>query len=210
MTLGNIRDRILRTTKTNSSGWGTTYADMAIAINNAKDRVDSIIRTFISNYVSTDFSGSDVNTGTTVPKFNSKFHELLALWPEYDYAMQNALKSTNAIYTKIQLIEREVKMFYGLRNYKITTVTIASPGLFTLDCHGFKTNDRVILETTGALPTGLSAETWYYVIYTDAYTFKLAATRDGAAINTSGTQSGTHYIGQERQGRVRRSYENNK
>src|SRR5205809_527378 len=43
------------------------------------------------------------------------------------------------------------------------TVTIASPGVFTLNSHGLVAGDQVYLTTTGALPTGLSQNTIYYV-----------------------------------------------
>lgn len=74
------------------------------------------------------------------------------------------------------------------------TVTIASPGVFTLNNHGFLTNDIVKLTTTGSLPTGLSAGISYYVIRLTANTFNLSLTTGGAAINTSGSQSGTHKV----------------
>jgi microcystin-dependent protein len=74
------------------------------------------------------------------------------------------------------------------------TVTIASPGVFSLTTHGFVNGDTVYLTTTGALPTGLSANTLYYVVVSASNTFELSTTRGGAAINTSGSQSGTHTI----------------
>ena len=76
------------------------------------------------------------------------------------------------------------------------TITIASPGVVTLSSHSLITGDAVYLTTTGALPTGLSANTLYYVIFASSSTFRLATSRAnalaGTAINTSGTQSGTH------------------
>lgn len=78
------------------------------------------------------------------------------------------------------------------------TVTIATPGVITLTAHGLVTGDQVYLTTTGALPTGLTANTLYYVIYIDANTVRLATTRANAyvptPINTTGTQSGTHTL----------------
>lgn len=78
------------------------------------------------------------------------------------------------------------------------TVTIASPGVFTLTGHGLSTADQVYLTTTGALPTGLAANTLYYVVRIDANTFNLATTRAnaraGTAINTTGSQSGVHSL----------------
>lgn len=76
------------------------------------------------------------------------------------------------------------------------TVTIAAPGVVTLNSHGLATGDAVIPTTTGALPTGLTAGTTYFVIKVDANTFRLATTLANALaptpINTSGSQSGTH------------------
>ena len=73
------------------------------------------------------------------------------------------------------------------------TVTIASPGVFTLANHGLNIGDHLFFTTTGALPTGLSPNTIYYVITVpDANTFTVTATPGGSAINTSGSQSGTH------------------
>jgi hypothetical protein len=75
------------------------------------------------------------------------------------------------------------------------TVTVASPGVFTLTAHGLSVGDQVILETTGALPTGLEANVVYWVqSVADADTFELAATSGGDAIDTSGSQSGTHSL----------------
>lgn len=73
------------------------------------------------------------------------------------------------------------------------TVTIASPGVFTLASHGLVVGDKIYLTTTGALPTGLSANTIYYVVSTPtSSTFTVSATEGGSAINTSGSQSGVH------------------
>jgi microcystin-dependent protein len=75
------------------------------------------------------------------------------------------------------------------------TVTLATPGVFTLTAHGLTVGDSIYLTTTGALPTGLSANTLYYVVSTpDANTFTVSATQGGSAINTSGSQSGTHTL----------------
>lgn len=74
------------------------------------------------------------------------------------------------------------------------TVTIASPGVFTLSSHGFVVGDAVYFTTTGTLPTGLSVDTIYYIIAAGltSSAFEVSTTRGGAAVNTSGSQSGTH------------------
>lgn len=71
------------------------------------------------------------------------------------------------------------------------TVTIASPGVLTA---ALRNGTAVSLNTTGALPTGLSVGTVYYVVGSTGTTCNLSLTFGGAAINTSGTQSGTQTI----------------
>lgn len=72
------------------------------------------------------------------------------------------------------------------------TITIAVPGVVTWTAHGLLANDEITFSTTGALPTGLTAGTKYYVLAPAANTFTLSATPGGAAITTTGTQSGVH------------------
>ena len=88
------------------------------------------------------------------------------------------------------------------RQYTLTTtadtftVTIASPGVFSLTAHGFSVNTKLYFATTGALPTGLTAGTAYYVITAGltADAFRVSTSIGGTAVNTSGTQSGTHTV----------------
>lgn len=75
------------------------------------------------------------------------------------------------------------------------TITIATPGVVTWAGHGRAANDAIVFTTTGALPTGLTAGTTYYVLAPTTDTFTVSATSGGAAIATSGTQSGTHRAG---------------
>jgi len=74
------------------------------------------------------------------------------------------------------------------------TMTIASPTVVTWTNHGLQAGAPVVFSTTGALPTGLTAGTTYYVIAAGlaANTFEVSAAPNGSAVNTSGTQSGTH------------------
>jgi hypothetical protein len=74
------------------------------------------------------------------------------------------------------------------------TVTIASPAVVTSNSHGLSVNDPWTPNTTGALPTGLTAGTTYFVIAAGfgANSFQVSTTVGGSAVNTSGSQSGTH------------------
>lgn len=76
----------------------------------------------------------------------------------------------------------------------LTSISNASPAVFTLTSHGLSAGDAIQLTTSGALPTGLSTGTVYYVISAGltSSTFRVSATVGGAAINTSGAGSGTH------------------
>lgn len=74
------------------------------------------------------------------------------------------------------------------------TITIASPADISWTAHGLVAGDKVHFKTTGALPTGLSVNTDYFVISAGLGTdsFRISTSRGGAAVNTSGTQSGVH------------------
>lgn len=82
------------------------------------------------------------------------------------------------------------------------TVTLASPGVFTIASHGLKIGDPVSFSTTGSLPTGITAGATYYVMTVPTgSTFTVGTTRSfnvngvptvTTAVNTSGSQSGTH------------------
>lgn len=76
------------------------------------------------------------------------------------------------------------------------TMTIASPAVVTKVGHQFAASMKVRFSTTGALPTGVTAGTIYYVLASglSADDFQFSATDGGAAINSSGSQSGTHTV----------------
>lgn len=73
------------------------------------------------------------------------------------------------------------------------TISVATPGVVTWTGHALAANTPVVFATTGALPTGLTAGTTYYVktvLSTD--TFSVSATSGGTAIATTLAGSGTH------------------
>jgi len=78
------------------------------------------------------------------------------------------------------------------------SITIAVPGVFTLGSGGLSDGMAIVLLTTGALPTGLTSGTVYYVGGASGSTFRLATSYAnaiaGTYITTTGTQSGTHYV----------------
>jgi hypothetical protein len=77
----------------------------------------------------------------------------------------------------------------------VVTISQANPGVVTYSGADVWANgDPIELTTTGALPTGLSTGTTYYIVNlnTGANTFNLAATVGGAGIQTTSAGSGTH------------------
>lgn len=77
---------------------------------------------------------------------------------------------------------------------KTVTTSIASPGVVTDTAHGLVANAAVAFTSTGRLPTGLSPSTVYYVCATGltSNSYRVSLTPGGAAIDTSGSQVGTH------------------
>lgn len=77
----------------------------------------------------------------------------------------------------------------------VCTISIASPAVVTVT-NSFVAGVPITFSTTGALPTGITAGTTYYVIATglSGSSFQFSATLGGAAVNTSGSQSGQHKV----------------
>jgi hypothetical protein len=77
---------------------------------------------------------------------------------------------------------------------QVVTISIATPGVFTLPPAGtpLPSGTSLVLTTTGTLPTGLTPGVTYYVLNPSGLTFQLSTSPTGSAIATSGTQSGTH------------------
>lgn len=76
------------------------------------------------------------------------------------------------------------------------TISIATPAVITQG-NTFLGGEEVFFQTSGALPTGLTANTTYFVISTGltGSAFQVSATRGGTAVATTGTQSGTQSTG---------------
>ncbi|MBK8772261.1 MAG: hypothetical protein IPM06_17815 [Rhizobiales bacterium] len=65
-------------------------------------------------------------------------------------------------------------------------------GVVTWAAHGLANGTPLLLTTTGALPSRLTANGVYYVINAATNTFGLAESVGGAGVHTFGSQSGTH------------------
>lgn len=104
-----------------------------------------------------------------------------------------ALSATPATTTSLGNVRTSVTPSTVLGN---PTITIASPAVVTLVAHGLTVNDSITFSTTGALPTGITPGTTYYVISTGltSNAFEISLTVGGTAVTTTGTQSGTHTV----------------
>jgi hypothetical protein len=88
-------------------------------------------------------------------------------------------------------------MYYYYANRGLTsataTITIASPAVVTATDQ-YTEGAPIVFETSGALPSGLSTGTTYYIRNYASGVFNVSATPSGALITTTGSQSGTQSI----------------
>jgi hypothetical protein len=80
----------------------------------------------------------------------------------------------------------------------VATISIANPAVITLSNHGMLRNSRIIITTSGSLPSPIVANTPYYVLDNSSYTtsaFNIATSISGTPISTvGGTSTGNHYL----------------
>ncbi len=185
---------------------------MVVDLNSSNRSALALIRGLTDNFLPTDWTTGDLSTGTLTPIFDSNLHEIIPVRLCYQYAADNNFPNKKDLLNDLNTLKQQMVSFYSLRNYKIFTVTIASPGVFSRKEHNLSSGDRVIFSTSSALPTGISANTWYWVI-SDGLTdneFEISSTKDGTAITTSGSQTGTHWFATDKSKRMNPNTENNK
>jgi hypothetical protein len=101
------------------------------------------------------------------------------------------IQGTYAVYQQISATEYTIlaSIPASFTTNQTATITIASPAVITV-ASAPDSGTPVVFKTTGALPTGITAGTTYYVKKINATQFTIATAPSGADINTSGTQSG--------------------
>lgn len=144
------------------------------------------------NFIETGYLTKDTGSSLLSPTDTSLRHSL------FNYVKQDGTNMIISGYeNKLQKLNPTTSLWENLNVETGTvTVTIASPAVFTLTSHGLAADTKVYFSTTGALPTGITAGTTYYVIATGltANDFQVSDTLGGTAINTTGTQSGVHKV----------------
>lgn len=91
--------------------------------------------------------------------------------------------------------------------WQLAVTADATTDTFTATAHGLVIHDSVSLAGSGAAPTGTNTSTDYYVVSPTANTFKLSATKGGAAINIT-TNGTTVKVTQHRNGGIFKSLDN--
>lgn len=123
----------------------------------------------------------DASSGT--PTHYCKYGDFIYLRPNPNYNETDGLK----IY-----FNRPASKFDFLR----FTVTEANPGVFTTaSAHGMAVNDLVVFNTNGTIPTGITANTIYYIkTAPSTTTFTIASTLGGTAIEITDAQTTSVHI----------------
>jgi hypothetical protein len=101
--------------------------------------------------------------------------------------------TTDTVKSPAAVAANSIYDIFGWLDSATTTVTIASPAVLSWTANGFLVNSEFSCTTTGAFPTGMSANTPYYVITAGlgANSFEFSTSVGGSAVNTTGSQSGT-------------------
>ena len=86
-------------------------------------------------------------------------------------------------------------------NTAVFTATNAT-NILNDTAHGLSNGDCITIKTGTTLPTGLSADTYYYVINKADDTFQVALTPGGSAVTFSDDGTGTHTWAQEFEGQA--------
>jgi len=91
--------------------------------------------------------------------------------------------SSTTVYGSVRMASSQIKTI------GTATMTIASPCVVTFTSHGLIANDIIYFTTTSALPTGITANTIYYIISAGltANEFQFSITKEGAPVATSST-----------------------
>jgi hypothetical protein len=114
-------------------------------------------------------------------------------------APQNTVSLVYSVYDNIndQNLQYE-EVLFPVDLGDVSTISIATPAVITQTAHNYLLGDAIKFSTTGALPTGLTANTIYYVTNPLVNTFNVSTSYSnavsGTKINTTGTQSGVHTV----------------
>ena len=131
-----------------------------------------------------------VRLSTSTPSLAGVIHQYGGITAPSGYLLCNGSQVSRSTYLSL----------FNVLNPNIGTasISIEDPALVTIGNHGMQEGDKFYFTTTGSLPTGLSANTLYFVNYISSSSFHVSTSRvnafNGINLVTSGTQSGVHSI----------------
>ena len=137
----------------------------------------------ISGVSSGSFDEVYINAASGIPSAYIKFGDFIYLNKKPNY---NATAGLKVLFNR-----PAVKFnFIGITANTNNTLTTTQSTL-----HGLIENDTVLFESDGTIPTGLTADTNYYVIATGLTTtaFQVSATLGGSAVDITDAQSGSNH-----------------
>jgi hypothetical protein len=199
--VGTFGSATKSTTQTvNAKGLTTAISEQTVtpALTSITDEQRFCVRLSLESGVPVSTTDQTAKTNIYAMPFGCKY---ISLWDGSKWVTVSFTETALAVGTQAALAPRDIFGYLSSGALAVedlawlnatVTMTIASPGVVTWVAHGMNNGDQVVLTTTGALPTGLSANTAYYLVNKATDTFQLATTQGGTAINTTGTQSGTH------------------
>ena len=101
--------------------------------------------------------------------------------------------SQNATNTVVPITPQTLSGNSPVGSSQTATITIATPAVVTVTAAPLN-GTPVTFTTTGALPTGISVGTVYYVKNATSTTFQIADKPNGTVVNTTGSQSGVQTV----------------
>ena len=199
--------------ETNSAGFGASVTNGALVVNGigVADGLGGAQLTVIGSYGFKD-PGSQhdiaaINTsvqhkGTNGTAFGGFFAGTAIGTGTFAMGVELACGAANGqsiSYTGTAVIPG----YYGIDNSysgsnfaptALTSISNASPAVFTLANHGLIAGQRLMLTTTGTLPSPLATATPYYVLAAGltSSTFQVSTSPGGSPVNTGSAGSGTH------------------
>lgn len=138
--------------------------------------------------------------GASVPVFDGTNWTQWVLGSDLDMALDTSNQTSGNLYDLFSWVNSGVLSIGAgpaWSNTATITVTIATPAVVSWTAHGLSEGAPVVFTTTGALPTGITAGTTYYVGRspgTNSFNIStsVANAAAGTFVATSGSQSGTH------------------
>lgn len=126
--------------------------------------------------------------GTNVPIWDGTAFEVVDTWDELvaNATQAPAVGSTAA-----------VDWFVHKGTPTTVTITIGTPTVINYTAHGLRAGQPIQFTTDGTLPSGIAANTTYYVMSAGFATdsFQIEVVRGSAvAVNTTGSQAGIHTV----------------